>query len=165
MAYVRSVRVGSFERAKLVQQSAKRPELRANPSLLLAHGFRVAPMLEWTHSGPLSAFGCLRTGAQTTVNPATPISHRRTLAERAAPRPGAATGRFQEITRWIPVFQPSASRSMGSLRDFLPHALCHSDTPHRLSQWTAVHIACYHSLAYNPRNLDFVPVLKEKSKA
>jgi hypothetical protein len=33
------------------------------------------------------------------MNPATPIWHRRTLAERAAPRPGAATGRFQEITR------------------------------------------------------------------
>jgi hypothetical protein len=164
MANVRSVRVGPFERAKLVQQSAKRPELRANPSLLLAHGFRVAPMLEWTHSGPLSAFGCLRTGAQTTVNPATPISHRRTLAERAAPRPGAATGRFQEITRWIPVFSHPRRGPWGPCAT-LPHALCHSDTPHRLSQWTAVHIACYHSLAYNPRNLDFAPVLKEKSKA
>lgn len=76
-------------------------------------------MLEWTHSSPLSPFGCPRAGAQATVNPASSIWHRRTLAERAAPRPGAATGRFQEIARWIPIFQPSASRSLGFLSDFL----------------------------------------------
>jgi hypothetical protein len=40
-----------------------------------------------------------------------------------SPRPGATTGRFQEISRWIPVFQPSPSRSLGFLSDFLSHPL------------------------------------------
>ena len=99
-----------------------RPAFFNQQSDVPSFGFRrlrISPVLRHGPPNSLDTTCGSRPGTESPVKPATAIRHRSALAGRAAPRLRPATRRLREISRRVPILEPTVPRFMGCLFGFV----------------------------------------------
>src|SRR5580704_5613650 len=87
----------------------------AHVATLRSRLFREPSMLQPRSPNALDAFRRLRSRAQSAVEPATTVCHRRTLAGRSASRFRSTSGSLREVAGDVAVLEPSVPRLTGYL--------------------------------------------------
>jgi len=105
----------SYRRAQ--HRAAFIEQLPEVPPFLLGC-IRVLPMLRYGQANPLDSFRRLRPGTQSAMKPATSVWHRGTLTVCTPPGLRSTPWCLAEVSRRVPVLQPSAPPLMGCTTHF-----------------------------------------------
>jgi len=105
--------------ASIVQQCPRVPQQSPDALTFCLCWTRIPAVLRHRAADALYSFRRLRTRAQSAMEPATSVRHRRTMARRPASGFRAAPRRLREISRWVSILEPAAPRFMGCLFGFV----------------------------------------------